>query len=103
MRITENAEVAEFREKMKTDEAKAVYRKRSEVAEFPNCWIKEKLGVRKFRLRGMRKAATEALWAVLTYDVMQWKRLSWMAKLAAAGLATASLAAAGQASAGQAA
>jgi hypothetical protein len=54
------------------------------VAEFPNCWIKEKIGLRKFRLRGMAKAKTEALWAVLTYDVMQWVRLSWRPKLAAA-------------------
>lgn len=75
------AAVAQFREKMQQEEAKAIYRKRGPVAEFPNCWIKEKLGLRKFRLRGLRKATTEALWAVLTYDVMQWVRLSWRAKL----------------------
>ena len=77
LRMSENADVAEFREKMKGEEAKAIYKKRGEVAEFPNSWIKEKLGVRKFRLRGMVKATTEAMWAVLTYNVMQWKRLSW--------------------------
>jgi transposase len=84
LRTTENRTVAEFREKMKGEAAQQLYRQRGAVAEFPNCWIKEKLGVRKFRLRGMVKATTEALWAVLTYDVVQWVRLSWRPKLVAA-------------------
>ncbi len=87
IRITENATVATFREKMKTEQAQTIYRKRGAVAEFPNSWIKEKLGIRKFRLRGLAKATTEALWGVLTYNVMQWLRLSWRPKLAAAPLA----------------
>jgi len=85
IRITEKAEVVEMREKMKGAEAQQIYRQRGPVAEFPIGWIKEKLGVRKFRLRGLAKAATEALWAVLTYDVMQWVRLSWRPRLAEAG------------------
>ena len=82
IRITENAEVAGFREKMKTEEAKEIYKKRGAVAEFPNAWIKDKLGIRKFRLRGMAKATTEALWGALTYNVPQWARLSWRPKQA---------------------
>jgi transposase len=82
IRVSENAEVAAFRAKMETPEAKQIYRQRGPTAEFPNAWIKEKLGIRKFRLRGLAKATTEALWAVLTYDVMQWLRLSWRPKLA---------------------
>jgi hypothetical protein len=89
--MTENTEVAAFREKMKTEAARAIYKKRGGLAEFPNCWIKEKLGMRKFRLRGLAKATTEALWGVLTYDAMQWLRLSWRpkyaAKVAAGGVA----------------
>ena len=79
--MTENVEVAAFREKMKTEAAKAIYKKRGPVAEFPNAWIKDKLGIRKFRLRGMAKAATEALWGAFTYNVQQWIRLSWRPKL----------------------
>ena len=78
--ITENKEVAAFREKMKTEAAKAIYKKRGTVAEFPNSWIKEKFGMRKFRLRGLAKASTEALWAVLSYDILQWIRLNRLAK-----------------------
>lgn len=80
IRMSEHEIVAEFREKMKSEEARKIYRQRGAVAEFPNCWIKEKLGVRKFRLRGKAKATTEAWWAVLRYDVMQWVRLIWRPK-----------------------
>jgi transposase len=75
--LEERAEVAEFRKKMQTPEAKAVYRQRGPVAEFPNAWIKEKLGLRKFRVRGLVKAGMEVLWASLTYNVMAWIRLCW--------------------------
>lgn len=84
IRVSENAEVAAFRAKMATPEAKQIYRQRGPTAEFPNCWIKDKLGLRKFRLRGLAKARAEALWAVLTYDVQQWIRLCWKVKLTVA-------------------
>jgi len=81
IRLREDPAVAAFRAKMETPGAKQIYRQRGPTAEFPNAWIKEKLGLRKFRLRGMAKARVEALWAVLTYDVQQWARLRWHAKL----------------------
>lgn len=77
VRVTENPRVVAFRKKMETAEARAIYRQRGAAAEFPNAWIKEKLGMRKFRLRGLRKIGIEALWGVLTYDVQQWIRLIW--------------------------
>jgi transposase len=80
IRMSENAEVAAFREKMKTEAGQEIYKKRGPVAEFPNAWIKDKLGIRKFRLRGIAKAATEALWGAFTYNVQQWIRLSWLPK-----------------------
>lgn len=81
--VKERAEMAEFRKKMQTPEAKAIYRQRGPVAEFPNAWIKEKLGLRKFRVRGLAKAGTEVLWASLTYNVMVWIRLCWRPQLVA--------------------
>jgi Tfp pilus assembly protein PilP len=75
--VSEPPQVTAFQDKMQTDEAKQAYRNRAPVAEFPNAWIKEKFGIRKFRLRGLIKAGTEALWACLTYNVMQWIRLVW--------------------------
>jgi len=74
----------QFAEKMETEAAKAIYRQRGAVAEFPNAWIKDKLGLRQFRLRGLVKVRLEVLWAALTYNIQQWIRLSWRAGLAAA-------------------
>jgi len=67
--------IATFRQKMQTDDARAIYRTRSQVAEFPNLWIKTKLGLRQFRVRGLPKVTLECLWAALTYDLQQWIRL----------------------------
>jgi transposase len=74
---SEPPQVTAFQEKMQTPAAKRAYHDRAPVAEFPNAWIKEKFGIRKFRLRGLAKAGIEALWACLTYNVMQWIRLVW--------------------------
>jgi hypothetical protein len=74
-------EVQQFREKMQTPQAREIYRQRAPVAEFPNAWIKDKLGLRQFRLRGLVKAGLEALWACLTYNIQQWIRLCWLPSL----------------------
>jgi hypothetical protein len=82
---TENVPVvAAYVEKMKTPEAQAIYKERKRTAEFPNLSIKEKLGLRRFRVRGLAKATCEALWACLTYKIQQWIRRRWRPKLAAA-------------------
>jgi transposase len=73
-----------FAEKMQTEQGKAIYRQRGGVAEFPNAWIKAKLGLKQFRLRGLVKVGLEVLWAALTYNIQQWARLSWRPKLALA-------------------
>jgi hypothetical protein len=69
--------VVAHREKMETQEAKQIYRQRGAVAEFPNAWIKEKIGLRQFRLRGLIKVGMELLWACLAYNIQQWIRLCW--------------------------
>jgi transposase len=84
IRVQEQADVAAFRKKMEAAEYRAIYRRRGEVAEFPNAWIKDKLGLRKFRVRGLVKAGMELVWACLTYNVMQWIRLRWRPAVAAA-------------------
>jgi transposase len=84
IRAVHSPQVREFTEKMETETAKSIYRQRGAVAEFPNAWIKDKLGLRQFRLRGLLKVRLEVLWAALTYNVQQWIRLSWQTKLAMA-------------------
>ena len=81
VRAVHSPEVRQFAEKMETEGAKAIYRQRGAVAEFPNAWLKDKLGLRQFRLRGLMKVRLEVLWAALTYNIQQWIRLSWRAAL----------------------
>jgi hypothetical protein len=76
-RSEEIAEAAEFRQKMQTEPAREIYRQRSQVAETPNLWIKEKFGLHQFNVRGLSKVGMEALWACLTYNIRIWIRLRW--------------------------
>jgi transposase len=71
-------------QRMEQDQMKQLYKKRGPVAEFPHAWLKEKLGLRRFRTRGIYRVGLEALWAALTYNVQQWSRLVWRPGLAAA-------------------
>lgn len=85
LRIEESAVVQAFRQKMATEEAQKNYRRRGRVAEFCNAWIKSKLGLRQFHVRGLAKVRTETLWACLTYNLQQWIRLREIAPTAAVG------------------
>jgi len=73
---------AAYREKVKTDWAKEIYRKRSQVAEFPNARIKARFGLRQFLRRGMEKVKAEALWFCLTFNVVQWIAKCWRPAMA---------------------
>ena len=84
MRRVESPKVTSFLDRMAAEEAKTLYRQRSRVAEFVNAWIKEKIGLRQFHVRGLRKVTMEATWACLTYNIKQWIRLCWKPRLVAA-------------------
>ena len=77
VRMQPTPEQVAFQAKMETAEAQQIYKQRAGVAEFPNAWIKDKIGLRQFRLRGLAKVTLEALWACLTYNVCLWIRLCW--------------------------
>jgi len=85
-RATEDPVMAAHRKWMDSEEAQAAYRRRAEVAEFPNACLKERMGLRKFRLRGLNKARLELLWAVLAYNVQHWIRLVWRRAASGSGL-----------------
>lgn len=83
-RAVEAPAVQAFLRKMQTDTVKAIYRLRGAVAEFPNAWIKAKIGLRQFRVRGLLKVLMESLWVCLTYNIQQWIRLRWRTSLCVA-------------------
>jgi len=80
VRTEETPEVKRHREKMASESAREIYKQRSQIAEFPNAWIKEKFGLRKFRVRGLFKVTLEAMWAAIAYNLSQWIRLCWKPK-----------------------
>ena len=86
-RSEDPAATTAFKAKMETEEAKAIYRQRSQIAEFPHAWIKERCGLRQFRCRGREKTSMEATWACLSYNIIRW--FSIRRKLNAAAIAAA--------------
>ncbi len=64
-----------YHAKMETARAKAIYKQRAPVAEFPNAWLKDKLKWVRMRCRGVMKAKAEALWACLTYNLQRYFKL----------------------------
>src|SRR6202521_219980 len=85
VRRIENAAIVAFREKMAGEQAQAQYRLRARVVEFCHAWIKSKLGVRQFHVRGLPKVATELLWACFTYNLQHWIRLRKLPEAPATG------------------
>ena len=79
--LDEDPEITAFRAKMKKPEIIAIYKQRSQVAEFAHAWLKEKIGLRRFHVRGLPKVTRETLWAAITYNVQQWIRLCWRKQL----------------------
>jgi hypothetical protein len=74
-RVVESAAMQEYLARMKRPEIQAIYKKRSEVAEFPHLWAKSVKKWRRFSVRGLVKAGMEALWVALAYNAAQWARL----------------------------
>jgi hypothetical protein len=68
--------VIAFRKKMASEEAQQRYRRRGRIVEFCHAWIKSRLGLRQFHVRGLSKVQMELLWACLTFDLQHWIRLS---------------------------
>lgn len=71
------AELISHKAKMETAEAQKIYKQRAQTAEFPIAWLKEKMRLRRFRLRGLQKVKLELLWASATHNLQQWIRLCW--------------------------
>lgn len=63
----ENALFTAYRQRMGTDEAKEMYRRRAAAAEFPNANCRN-LGLHQFRIRGLLKAKAQSLWHAIAYN-----------------------------------
>ncbi|HEU5233033.1 MAG TPA: IS1182 family transposase [Terriglobales bacterium] len=71
-RIDEPAATTAFKTKMATEPAQQIYSQRSQIAEFPHAWLKERCGLRQFRCRSRLKVTMEVTWACLSYNLARW-------------------------------
>lgn len=62
--------VAEWRQRMATDEAKAIYRQRAATAECVNALARNR-GLQRFLVRGLRKVKAVVLWYALAHNLMR--------------------------------
>ena len=73
----------EVARRLKTESGKKTYARRAHLAETPNGFIKDVLGLRQFLLRGLDKVRTEWLWACTAFNIR--KLMIAMEKLRADG------------------
>jgi transposase len=62
--------VAEWRQRMSTDEAKTIYKERAATAECVNALARNR-GLQRFLVRGLEKVKAIALWYVLAHNLMR--------------------------------
>ncbi len=73
-RRTDTDEAFAFRQRMATEEAKELYKKRPSIAEFPNAECRNR-GLHQFRVRGLKKVRTVSLWYALVFNFMRMTTL----------------------------
>jgi len=81
-KTTDSDAVAQWRRRMGTPEAKAIYKGRASTIETINAELKTERGLTPFRVRGASKVRCVALWCALAYDVMHfgWQMIGLAAR-----------------------
>ncbi len=69
-RSDDSPEVIAWRERMKTEDAKEMYKKRASTAEWANAQAR-KHGLLSFTVRGLEKALSVALLVAITHDILR--------------------------------
>ena len=79
----ESQTIAEWRRRMGTEEAKAIYKERASTAECVNALARNR-GLRQFLVRGLEKVRAVALWYALAHNLLRWFALRSEAAVAPA-------------------
>lgn len=74
-RPDDTPQVAAWRERMETPEAKVIYKERGATAELVNARART-LGVQQFTVRGLAKALSVILLVVITHNMQRWLALT---------------------------
>ena len=70
-RYGDTPQVAQWRQRMATEEAKAVYRGRGSTAEWANAQVSQH-GVSRFTVRGVAKLTSVILMAAVAHNLLRW-------------------------------
>jgi transposase len=73
-RAKDSDEMYAFRQRMKGEDAKALLKQRPSIAEFPNAECRNR-GLHQFRVRGLEKVKTVALWYAITFNFLRMQQL----------------------------
>jgi transposase len=65
-------EIVAWRERMQTEEAKAIYRKRASTSECVNALMRARYGLEQFTVRGLSKVLSVALLMALAHNLLRW-------------------------------
>jgi transposase len=65
-------QVAEWRRRMGTEEAKDIYKDRGATAERTNADLRQHRGLRHLPVRGIEKTLMVGLWMAITYNALLW-------------------------------
>jgi transposase len=69
---TDSEAAAEWRQRMGTPAAKAIYKERASTIETVNGELKTERGLQPFRVRGLSKVRCVSLWCALAYNIMHF-------------------------------
>jgi len=73
-RYGDSPQVVRWRQRMATEEAKAVYKERGSTAEWVNAQVRQH-GVSQFTVRGLVKATTVMLLVAVAHNLLRWAAL----------------------------
>ena len=73
-RYGDGPDVARWRQRMATGEAKAIYRQRASVAEWTNAQVRLH-GVSQFNVRGLTKITSVMLLVAVAHNLLRWEAL----------------------------
>jgi hypothetical protein len=73
-RAGESPRLTEWRVRMGTDEAKTIYKERASTAECVNALARQR-GLQQFRVRGLDKVRTIAVWFAIAHNLRRWAAL----------------------------
>jgi len=72
VRDTDSPEIAAWRTRMASEQAKTIYKERASTSETVNADLRTYRGVSRFLVRGLRKVRCVVLWSALAYNLMHF-------------------------------